>query len=316
MRAGRAGWNDLRHVPSVVAEGDWQNDPVRARRAILDALRELRLGGCYELNAFIAQIKATNPDFQRPDGNYGTWYLRDAQTGQYLSGFESWEQVEARLIRFIVTGPMFWLGALALGADPDGGVIFRLTRYGAAWLGEPGSQVAGPAKTESLPLPPAEMPHPARLTVSEQFIVNAPLPLPLIDRFRLLRFTEPAGSQSELGKPTQHRITRGSLARARASGVKAETIAAFLRRASGGSLPSRVETALERWDQHGGAVRISRGAVVRVGDASILAALRSDPAVAPLLGDLISAQAVLVGEADLPKLLSALQELGYHVQVD
>ena len=48
-------------------------------------------------------------------------------------------------------------------------------------------------------------------------MVAAPLTLPLIERFRLLRFTEPQFDAYEPGQPTQHRITRGSLAgRARA----------------------------------------------------------------------------------------------------
>jgi hypothetical protein len=56
--------------------------------------------------------------------------------------------------------------------------------------------------------------------------------------------------------------------------------------------------------------------VVRVTDASILAALRADAAAAPLLGDLISAQAAVVRETDLPKLLKALEELGYTVKAE
>jgi hypothetical protein len=162
------------------------------------------------------------------------------------------------------------------------------------------------------------------LTVADDFIVTAPLLLPLLDRFRLLRFTEPvSGLDSdklnrsyELGQPTRHRITRGSLARARASGVKAEAILGFLRRTAHGRVPSRVEAALLRWDQHGGAVRITRGAVLRVEDASILSSLRSDSAIAPLLGDLLSAQAVLVSEANLSKVLKALEELGYTARVE
>ena len=140
--------------------------------------------------------------------------------------------------------------------------------------------------------------------------------MPLLDRFRLLRFTEPAADPVELGQPTRHRITRGGLARARAAGVRAEAIVEFLQRASGGHVPPRVAAALARWDQHGGAVRITRGAVLRVEDASILAALRADAAVAPLLGDLLSAQAALVSEADLTKLLKALDELGYTAKVE
>ncbi len=308
--AGSAfGWNDLRRIPALQAEGTWRNDPLAARRAILGMLRRLKPGSWHSIDDLIGWIKASDPDFQRPDGSYTGWYLKEVETERYLSGFETWDAVEGRLIRFIVTGPLFWLGAVALGAaeaaegQPQS---FRLTQLGAAW-------VSG--------RPPAELPRPARLAVDDQFAISAPLLLPLLDRFRLLRFTEPAVDPAtaetvELGRPTLHRITRGGLARARAAGVRAEAIVEFLQRASGGHVPPRVAAALARWDQHGGAVRITRGAVLRVEDASILAALRADAAVAPLLGNLLSAQAALVNEADLPKLLKALDELGYTAKVD
>ena len=300
--AGPAGWNDLRRIPALQAEGAWRNDPVAARRGILAILSRLEVGAWHTLDDLVGWIKATDPDFQRPDGSYTGWYLRDVETGRYLSGFESWDEVEGRLIRFIVTGPLFWLGALALGEDADAASqAFCLTEAGAAWLGKP---------------LPRELPRPAHLSVDEQFIITAPLLLPLLDRFRLLRFTEPAGEPYLPGRPTRHRITRGGLARARAGGVAAQAIVEFLQRASGGRTPARVIAALARWDQHGGAVRITRGAVVRVTDASILAALRADAAAAPLLGDLLSAQAAVVREADLPKLLKALEELGYTVKVE
>jgi hypothetical protein len=56
--------------------------------------------------------------------------------------------------------------------------------------------------------------------------------------------------------------------------------------------------------------------VLRVHDANILGLLRADPVLRPLLGELLSAQAVLVSEANLPRVVAALQELGYDVRVE
>ena len=297
--AGEA-WNDLRRVPTLVAEGHWRNDPGLARRTLTQTLRALEPTAWYSVNSLIAHIKATNPDFQRPDGDYTRWYVRDAASGDYLSGFESWDSVEGRLLRFLITGPLFWLGAVALDAAATPG-FFRLTSFGAAWLNG---------------RLPAALPRPARAMVGDDFMVVAPLTLPLIDRFRLLRFTEPHFDSYAPGQPTRHRITRGSLARARAGQVKPEAIVEFLRHATGGRLSPHVAAALVRWGEQSGAVRISMGAVLRVEDASILAALRADPAIAPLLGEMISAQAVLVSETSLPRLLAIVQETGYTVKTD
>ena len=190
-------WNDLRHMPALVAEGDWRNDPGLARRTLIQTLRVLDPTVWYSIDDLIVHVKAANPDFQRPDGDYTRWYVRDAATGDYLAGFESWDKVEGRLLRFLVTGPLFWLGAVALdaGATPS---VFRLTSFGAAWLSN---------RT------PAAFPRPARAVVGEDFMVVAPLTLPLIERFRLLRFTDPQFDGYEPGQPMRHRITRGSLAR-------------------------------------------------------------------------------------------------------
>ena len=297
-----ATWNDLRRVPSLRAEGEWRNEPLIARRALLAALGRLEPGAWYATADIVAWIKANDPDFQRPDGSYTGWYLRDMATGRYLSGFESWDEVEGRLIYFMISEPLFWLSAIEMGVSHEGHrAMFRLSPAGAAWLANQ---------------PPPELPRPARLQVQEDFTITAPLTVPLLDRFRLLRFTEPKNETPEPGQPTRHRVTRRSLSRARTMGLKADKILQFLRQASAGPVPAKVELGLQRWEQHGGTVRITRGAVLRVEDAGVMAGLRADPVIGPLLGELISAQAVMVSLASLPRLTAALNELGYAAKLD
>jgi len=310
-------WNDLRHTPGLLAEGEWYNDAPLARRRLLRLLARLDARSWYALSDVAGLMKRADPDFQRPDGNYTGWYLKEAGSGRYLSGFENWDAVEGRLLHFLIEGPLFWLGAVALdgegrdgeGADEaDRGVrVFRLTPAGAAWL------------ASRMPQAP---PRPARLSVADDFTVTAPLLLPLLDRYRLSRFADPAGEPGwELRRdtltpaPTRHRITRSSLARARASGLKGQDAASFLKRAAGGRVPGRVASAIQRYDRLGGQVRLTRGAVLRVSDAGTLTALRADPLIAPLLGDLISAQAVLVPERHLDRLIAILRDSSYTVEL-
>lgn len=307
-----AAWNDLRHTPGLVCEGEWSNDAPLARRRLLRVLKRLEGRNWYSIAGLIGLMKASDPDFQRPDGNYAGWYIREAETGRYLSGFESWDAVEGRLLRFLIEGPLFWLGAVATdargsGGEPSAAGAFRLTPAGAAWLA---SRM------------PQDPPQPARLVVGDNFVVTAPLLTPLLDRFRLARFTDslPAERWEQrretlVPAPTHHRISRASLARAREAGLKPEDAVGFLRRATGGRLPPKVTVAVERYSQLGGQVRVTRGAVLRVNDANTLAALRSDPVVAPMLGDLISAQAVVVPERYVDRLLAVLKDSGYTVDL-
>ncbi|MFQ5436931.1 MAG: hypothetical protein ACE5FD_18900, partial [Anaerolineae bacterium] len=141
----RCSWNDLCHTPALQCEGEnWQNDPISARPALLDALP--RRTDWFRLSDLVAQIKEINPDFQRPDGNYDTWYVRDVETGSYVTGFENWELVEGRLLSFMVQGPLTWLG-MAVTTIEAGTTLFQLTERGVAWLQDdspPGKEVRVP----------------------------------------------------------------------------------------------------------------------------------------------------------------------------
>src|SRR5690606_15009227 len=131
-------WNDLCHTPGLICEGSgWSNDPRAARQALLAALPAGTTW--YRLDDLVTHIHETNPNFQRPDGNYDIWYVRDIASDTYVTGFENWHLVEGRLLRFLVTGPLVWLGMAQ--AEVESG-HFRLTERGASWLA--GQKPAGP----------------------------------------------------------------------------------------------------------------------------------------------------------------------------
>ena len=110
-------WNDLCRTPSLACEdtGNWHNDPVATRERLVPLFAQLEPGAWYTLDALVAAVKTTAPDFQRPDGDYDTWYIRERDSQTYLRGFDCWDAVEGALLRFLITGPLHWLGAVNLG---------------------------------------------------------------------------------------------------------------------------------------------------------------------------------------------------------
>jgi hypothetical protein len=233
--AGSALWNDLCRTPALSCEqtGSWANDPAGTRQRLLPLLASLQPDAWYDLDGLVAAIKSRSPDFQRPDGNYDTWYIRQRSAPAFLRGFGYWDQVEGALLRFLFAGPLHWLGATALAADGDvPATSVSLAPAGHAWL-------------HGAPAPPE--PDPALLVVQPDFTVLAPAGAALLDRFRLARFTTWLGLTWDAGQPTfVYRISQTGLHRAAQQGIDAGRVLAFLHERAVAPLPANVDRALER----------------------------------------------------------------------
>ena len=293
-------WNDLWHVPTLRPDdtGSWRNNPVLAREAVLRHLGACEPDAWYALDTFVAAVKEIDPDFQRPDGDYSTWYIRDAATGQYLSGFESWDAVEGALIRYLITGPLAWLGLVDLGAEREGDLptSFRLSPDGVAFLG----RADPPARTEPPPL-----------VVRPDLTVLAPAGR-RYERFQLSRVAD----WVQTGDPYLYRITPSSLERARRQRIPPERIVAFFEEATGGRVPRTLRPALARWARHGAEVRLTHGVLLRVRDEDLLRELTTAPATRRYIREVLGPTAALVAPGDWPRLARALVERGVLPDVE
>ncbi len=282
-------WDDLRHVPTLRPEetGSWRNDPLLAREAVLRHLAACSPGEWYVLADFVAAVKEADPDFQRPDGNYDTWYIRDAVSGEYLRGFENWERVEGALIRYIITGPLAWLGMVATGGDD---ARFSLTPTGAAFLGR--------AEWPQEPSPPP-------MVIRPDFVLEVPAGR-RYERFQVSRVAE----WLTIGDPSLYRLTPASLERARQQRIPPERVAAFLEEATGGPVPPALHRALERWAQRGPEARIEAAVLLRVQDEALLRELAAAPATRRYIRELLAPTVALVSPDDAERLAQVLVERG------
>lgn len=228
-------WNDLCRTPGLACEntGNWYNDPVAARERLVPLFAQLEPQAWYTMDSLISAVKTTAPNFQRPDGDYDTWYIRERDSQIYLRGFDCWDAVEGALLQFLITGPFHWLGAANLGLATQHS--FSLSTTGHAWL------TAQPSPTESTS---------GRLTVLADYTILVPGDAPLLDRFRVSRFTSwepPTRSQPEAEPTFCYRITQSGLQRAAAQGIDALRVLTFLQEHCTGPLPTSVVTGLQRW---------------------------------------------------------------------
>lgn len=289
-----SGWDELRQISGIRCEGTgWSNDPVMTRQRLLDLFAHCEPGEWYSLPQIKTAIRQYAPDFQRTGGDYNSWYIRDVATGEYLMGFEHWDDIEGSLISQVVAGPLHWLGCVDLGRGRgESEQMFRLTSTGHALLL---GQEVGADDT------------PSPLEVAEDGRVCWPPDGNLYHRFQVERF---ADWQAERDGAL-YRITPASLARAMAQGVKVETLLAFLERAADGRVPASLRGRVQTWAMRQGRATLRRAMLLETDSSEVLAEIRGDPDIAPYLGESLSPTCVRVHQERWRELLARLRQKGY-----
>lgn len=291
-----AAYRDLWHVPGLHPEPTgWPYDPVVARTAVIGFLGEfVPEQDWWSMDEFIEAVKQTDPDFQRPGGDYTSWYIRNDE-GDYLQGFESWDAVEGALLLFYLGGPMHWLGLVDLAEDAA-----RLTAYGRALAG-------------LIPWPsPPEADDKVQVQADGTLLVSRRVPR--IDRFQVARFT----TWVQAADPFAYRLDAAGIAQAARQGITTQHIGAFISRALGDApIPAPIARLLETW-QAGptSSVTLEPLLVLRTTDPETLALLLDTPELRRYLGAQLGPMAVIVREGQDEALRAALGQRGIAVEGD
>jgi hypothetical protein len=293
-------FDELRLVPGLRVEGELEHDPVRPRRQVLDFLSTIPGRGAGEkrtfwsLVAFLEAVRYNHPEFLRPSGDYDSWLIRDLHKDEFLRGFEHWDNVEGALLRFILTGPLHWLGILDLASSDKDGMptAFRFSAWAADLLA--GKQPKG--------LPGED--HPIQASPDGRLTVQRLAPRAV--RYQLARFCT---WEKQAEDAYRYHLTPSSLEYARRQGLTISHLLSLLRRHVQPLSPGLVKT-LERWEQKGTEARLQRLVVLRLSSPELLTLLRTSRA-ARFLGDPLGPTAVIVKPAAVDKVMSILAEMGY-----
>lgn len=291
-------WNDLWHVPGLKPKPTgWENSPLLGRSRILHYLALVPTHDWLSIDGFIATIKTAEPDFQRPDGDYDSWYIYDENDAP-LMGFDHWDDVEGRLIRHLLTVTLPALGVLQLGAPAETlpATVFKISPLGNALL------------HPETPLPPEPVAQAAIRINPTDFSIRVPHSISLYHRFQLARFAAP---EKRTVRATIYRITRESFRQAQEQSITVEQILGFLNRATNAQTPLPLVDALHRWEKRTASAKIERLTVLRVTDAETLTELMQHTEIGKLLGPPLGPTAALVPEKNIATVKKLLHQHGY-----
>jgi hypothetical protein len=284
-------FNELWLMPGLVCEGEWRNNPQETREFLLNLLDALPEDKWWSLGAFVRDIKQKYADFQRPAGDYDSWFIKRKADDQYLRGFASWDQVDGALVRYFITDILHWLGQVDLStaegaAEPT---AFKIK-----------SNVDGQKAEET-----------GKIHVSSQGVISIPRSAPRVVRYQVSRFCEWDVARDE---GYRYHLSTNSLSKAREQGLKVEHLLALLSRHAEAGVPPSLVKALKRWEANGTEARVQTQTILKVSRPEILEEMRKSKA-AKFLGEVLSPTTVVVKRGAIQKILEALTELGLLAEV-
>jgi hypothetical protein len=264
---------------------------------VLDLLQPLKPGLWWDLNDFVERIRQISPAFQRPGGDFDSWYLQN-QSGIFLHGIENWNMVDGALIRSVITGPLHWLGAVDLGQDSQSSSkpSFRLTSV-SALLYDPKAPVH------------VEDPDKAIVIHSDGRII-VPRGVNGAVRYQIARFSHWVSVENE---KYEYRLTPSTLQRAKEQGLSHQHIRTILEKTCESPLPAPVDQALTRWAERGTEAFIKQYWVLRVQSPDVLEMLCSKKSTNRYLIEILSPTTAIVQSSDWPKLQAAAARLGFLI---
>jgi hypothetical protein len=292
--------NDLANISSLEFEGTLKNDPLATRKAVIQLINLVPQGSWWDLNAFIQHIKKNQPDFMRMAGDYDSWFVKEKQSGEYLSGFSNWENVEGRIIHYYLTGPLHWLDMIDLASTAENAPA-NAFRSSGLWN--------QPLDNEKLMEIHKEN---ESLFVKSNGTISIPLFAPRSIRYLIARYSDWAGVNSS---NYIYRISDKSLSEAFSQGLNPGKLILLLKKHSSQPLPPNLLAALERWEKVGSQVRIYNPTILTFTNKKLLDDMLKSR-VSRYFGERLNPVSIVVRPGSENKIVEELLELGILAKLE
>jgi hypothetical protein len=325
-------WSELFAVPTLAF--DRADDPLHAGRALMAARRLLlaQLEPAREWTdplALAARLRRLEPEFlvRRPTVHrqylaYAMYGLTVQQKGQPQARYQGlrekgapatrqldierdWDKVEGAYVRYVIAGPLYWMGVVELGRDDQGQLVsFRLTPAGRyAILGD---------------ALPEQMVRPEGAAATPKLVVQPSFEVVVLDTLRhidLVSQLDVFADQRSLDRAAVYHLSRHSVVRGLEAGMRAVDIITFLELHAHTSLPQNVRASIEDWERQFERIQVKKGAcLLEVDEPGQLDWLMAEPRAASLLVSRLSPTLALVRGDGLRELRRILQQRRLHVE--
>lgn len=287
--------NEMEFMPEFIIEGVLDRNHHNVRQFLLDQISLVPAGQWWNLESFVSYIYQINPDFQRSAGNYDTWYIKKAESGEYLRGFEHWDTIDGAYIRFMITGPLYWLGIVDLACGESDSKIqaFKCSQWCADLL--------------SNHPPEGIKPEDVKLLIDSYGKIVIPLRFSRSLRYQISRFCDWNGKIKD-GYAFQ--ISPVSLQRAKDQGLKISHFLKIVQSVLPHPFPPKLKSALENWENHGTQAHFTQTILLHVTNPEAINQLQNS-SVKKFIQVVLNPNTVAVFSNGIEQVRKTLIEMGY-----
>jgi hypothetical protein len=291
--------NELKLLPNIIFEGKWKNDPIKTRKNLLEIIAKLPLKKWYRISGFIDWMYHRHPDFQRSGGEYDSWFIKDAANDKYLNGFENWHHVEGELLRFFLTGPLFWMGIFDLAVVEEGAQPFAFRK--SDWADKLLEKKPVEYSTNEI----------SEFTLRKNGVVLLPVNIQRELHYQIARFCVWEKIQR---KHYHYKISPIAIRRAKTQHISTSQIKMLFQKYAIKPIPRNIMVALDRWDKKQSQINLGKHILIQVVSPDILDQIEKSTAKR-YISKRINATTAVTTPNDIHRLEDALIEMGYFPDI-
>jgi hypothetical protein len=293
--------NDLRMIPGFKFEGNWKNNPLLPRKVILDLLSSLDANTWWSFSSLVAFIKSNTPDFQRSGGEYDSWFIKKHESHDYLKGFDSWNQVEGELLKYLIYGPLHWLGLLDISANKKEASITAF-KISALY-----STITNPVDENRQPFEESGTPS------IKNNLISIPSNTSRVTRYQIGRFCEIHSRQKE---ETLFKVTAKSMTEAVNQGLRPTQLLQILEKSVKFPIPVSLASILNRWEKFGEEISITKGVLVKVTNTEIMHSIKQNPRITKMILEELNSTTILIKRESVEVFQKEVEAVGFLIEVD
>ena len=283
-------------------------DPAQPRDRILKLLTLLEPDIWWSLNGFITAVKNADGTFLRKHFKNESWIIHD-KDGNDLTGQGSWFQLEGAYIRFLLFGPLQWLGIIQCAyADKEKTepAAFRITGNGLFYILESQS----PELSEEISTKQNLETTVPRIAADGAVICSSGTSRYFL--YMAARFME---IEKFTDTECAFRLTPDSLAEAEKNGLTRESLLSMLRRFSKNTVPPSLERMLSAPRSYSIPATIYNATILTVPDPNIVEDIINSPRLSKWVIQQINSNSLVIDSKGITDIRRFLMEKEIFVDI-